>query len=137
MARGTHPNSLANLQSGRIKFDEKKKVHTVSVTPKSWEGISQIAAASGCSSISEFLELLGRGEVNIAWAGNFTDRDRLEGGQARFKHKSDRPAQPQNQQKVKKVVVGFFILCFACSLYKYIELKLAFDFCRTTRLGDD
>ena len=66
MARGRHPNSLANLQSGQIKFEEKKKVRSVSVTQQGWNGIAQIAEASGCDSISEFLEKLGRGEVKIA-----------------------------------------------------------------------
>ncbi len=67
--RGKHPNSLANLtnREGRpIAFEEKKKVRAVSVTQQGWDGISEIATAKGCSSISEFLEKLGRGEVKIA-----------------------------------------------------------------------
>lgn len=66
--RGQHPNSLANLQHGGRPsvFEEKKKVRAVSVTQQGWNGISQMAEQYGCSSISEFLEKLGRGEVKIA-----------------------------------------------------------------------
>lgn len=68
MGRGKHPNSLANLQhKGRpVVFEEKKKVRTVSVTQTGWDGVFQAAEASGCSSISEFLERLGRGEVKVS-----------------------------------------------------------------------
>lgn len=62
-----HPNSLANLKDGRPPlFDEKKKVRAVSVTQTGWDGILQAAEAVGCDSISEFLERLGRGEVEVS-----------------------------------------------------------------------
>jgi hypothetical protein len=67
MKRGHHPNSKANLQAGRpTAFDEKKKVRAVSVTQQGWTGITEMAEAFGCSSVSEFLERLGRGELKIA-----------------------------------------------------------------------
>lgn len=59
--RGTHPNSRANLEPGSSpRFGELKKVHQVTVTPTGWEGLQQLAEASGYKSVSELLEKLGR-----------------------------------------------------------------------------
>ena len=69
MKKNLHPNSIANLtyREGRPHiFGTKKKTHTISVTEEGWNGITQAAKASGCSSISEFIELLGRGELKVS-----------------------------------------------------------------------
>ena len=60
--RGKHPNSLANLQlgGGKSTFAEPKKVHQVTVTSEGWQGLRQLAKATGHKSISELLEKLGR-----------------------------------------------------------------------------
>jgi hypothetical protein len=59
--RGKHPNSQANLIPGSDpRFGEPKKVHQVTVTPTGWDGLAALAKASGCKSISELLEKLGR-----------------------------------------------------------------------------
>lgn len=67
--RGTHPNSLANLtwKNGRpIKFGAKKVRHCLSISEEGWAGIAQMAEAAGCTSVSDFLEKLGRGELKTA-----------------------------------------------------------------------
>jgi hypothetical protein len=66
--KGKHPNSLANLtyHEGRPKlFDEGKKRRNLSVTEKGWNGLKSVADELGCSSVSDFLEKLGRGEVKV------------------------------------------------------------------------
>ena len=65
--QGQHPNSQANLtcQVGRPKaFGADKKKRYLSVTDEGWEGASEAVRAFGCSSVSEFLEKLGRGQLN-------------------------------------------------------------------------
>lgn len=66
MTRGHHQNSLANLQPRAKTYNEEKKKRTLTVTESGWEGAVQAIEAAGCSSVSEFLEKLGRGEVRIA-----------------------------------------------------------------------
>jgi hypothetical protein len=68
MKRNVHQNSLANLQhNGRpAAFGSKKKPRNLSLTEEGWAGISEMAKAAGCSSVSEFMERLGRGELKIA-----------------------------------------------------------------------
>lgn len=45
---------------------KQEKIFTVvSVTQESWVGVAQIAEESGCNSVSEFLEKLGRGQINL------------------------------------------------------------------------
>jgi hypothetical protein len=64
-----HPNSLANLtyREGRPTiFGTKKKQRTITVTEEGWEGARQAAEAAGFTSISEFLEKWGRGEVRVS-----------------------------------------------------------------------
>ncbi len=69
--RGKHPNSLANLQlgGGKSVFPEAKKVHQVTVTPEGWQGLRQLAKATGHKSISELLEKLGREGVKALATG--------------------------------------------------------------------
>lgn len=62
--RGKNPNSY---RGGRPKsYSEEKKRRMISVTESGWEGATQVIEEVGCSSISEFLERLGRGEIRIA-----------------------------------------------------------------------
>ncbi len=66
MGRGQHQNSLANLRPQQKIYDEEKKKRTLSVTESGWKGVAEVVEATGCSSVSELLEKLGRGEVRIA-----------------------------------------------------------------------
>ena len=68
---GQHPNSLANLRpgsGGRPKgyLSEEKKRRNLTVTDAGWEGVQPVIKKLGCSSVSEFLEKLGRGEIKIS-----------------------------------------------------------------------
>lgn len=63
---GQHPNSLDNLRyhEGRPQvYDEPKKQRNVTVTDKGWKGAREAIKSAGYDSLSEFLELLGRGEI--------------------------------------------------------------------------
>jgi len=72
--RGTHPNSQANLEPGSSpRFGELKKVHQVTVTPTGWEGLQQLAEASGYKSVSELLEKLGREGVTAIATSTASD----------------------------------------------------------------
>lgn len=65
-APGQHPNSQANLiyHAGRPKaFGAEKKKRYLSVTDEGWNGAIEAVKASGCNSVSEYLEKLGRGEI--------------------------------------------------------------------------
>ena len=65
---GTHPKSLANLRPGNGRpptYEEKKVQHSISVTNKGWNSAKAKIQAAGYKSISEFLEMLGREEVQI------------------------------------------------------------------------
>lgn len=59
-----NPKSLENLtHDGRPpKYGEKKKVRRLTVTEEGWQGVSEIASAYDLS-VSEILELVGRGEL--------------------------------------------------------------------------
>jgi len=46
--------------AGRIAKYGKKKVREVSVTEEGWQGVLSVAHSVGCTSVSEFLEELGR-----------------------------------------------------------------------------
>ncbi len=65
---GTHPNSLGNLnyRGGRPKsFGSKKKQRTLTVTEEGWEGLQLLIEKADCKSVSDLLEKLGRGLVEI------------------------------------------------------------------------
>ena len=69
-SKGKHPNSLANLKPGKggrpkgFKGVEKKR-RSLTVSDDGWEGILPVIKQVGCNSVSDFLEKLGRGEVEI------------------------------------------------------------------------
>ena len=65
MGRGQHQNSLANLRPQKKIYEEEKKKRTLSVTESGWTGVAEVALSTGCKSVSEFLEKLGRGELKI------------------------------------------------------------------------
>lgn len=68
-APGEHPNSKANLiyHEGRPKaFGAKKLKRNLTVTEEGWEGLQPIIKEAGCSSVSEFLEKLGRGQLKVS-----------------------------------------------------------------------
>ena len=64
---GEHPNSLANLtHEGRPKaYGVEKKKRYLSVTEEGWNGVKDIVEMVDCSSVSDLLEKLGRGELKI------------------------------------------------------------------------
>ena len=58
--------SLNNLnRKGRITPYKGKKTHEVSVTPEGWESATAVIKFAGFTSVSQFLEELGRGKVVI------------------------------------------------------------------------
>lgn len=66
--QGEHPNSLANLtyHKGRKRdFGERKKTRGVSLTDEGWNRMKLLAEEYGCSSVSEFLEKVARGLVEV------------------------------------------------------------------------
>ena len=65
---GKHPNSLANLnyRGGRpTNFSSRKKQRTLTVTEEGWEGLQPVVKKLGCKSVSDFLEKVGRGLVEV------------------------------------------------------------------------
>ena len=73
--RGQHPKSQANLEQGRLqtKYGEKKKVCRVTLTPTARKNLDQLAQQftsdqKGRPSLSELLERLGRGKLQIVVA---------------------------------------------------------------------
>ncbi len=66
MTKKIHPNSLANLTGRpRAYLNEKKKRRSLSITDTGWEGAQPIIRQAGCSSVSEFIEKLGRGQIDF------------------------------------------------------------------------
>lgn len=66
--RGKHPHSKANLvlSEGRPPlYSEEKKRRTLTVTEKGWDGAKLLVDELGCTSISDFIEKLGRGKVKV------------------------------------------------------------------------
>jgi hypothetical protein len=65
--QGEHPNSLANLiHSGRPKtYGAEKKQRYLSVTEEGWDGVKDVAKMVECTSVSDLLEKLGRGELKV------------------------------------------------------------------------
>ena len=65
--QGEHPNSLANLiHSGRPKtYRAEKKQRYLSVTEEGWDGVKDVAKMVDCTSVSDLLEKLGRGELKV------------------------------------------------------------------------
>lgn len=67
MARGQHPNSLANLNGGRAKiYNEEKKRRTLTVTEEGWDGVVELVENLGCNSVSDLLERIGRGQIKVS-----------------------------------------------------------------------
>lgn len=61
-----NPKSIDNLnRKGRITPYKGKKTHEVSVSPEGWEGATAVIKAAGFTSVSQFLEELGRGNVSL------------------------------------------------------------------------
>jgi len=66
-APGEHPNSQANLTNrGRgLEYGQKKEPHMIRVTDDGWKGISRQIEKLGERSLSDFIERLGRGHIEI------------------------------------------------------------------------
>ena len=68
-APGQHPNSRANLNyhEGRpVAFGSRKKTRSITVSEEGWEGAQAVVRELGCSSVSEFMEKLGRGQIKLS-----------------------------------------------------------------------
>ena len=66
---GYHPNSLANLTSktGRKpEFGARKKTRGVTLTDEAWEKLQLLASEHSCSSVSDLVERISRGLVEIS-----------------------------------------------------------------------
>jgi hypothetical protein len=66
--QGQHPNSLANLthhKGRKSNYGTRKSKRGVSLTDEGWDGIKSLATEYGCNSVSDFLEKVGRGLVEI------------------------------------------------------------------------
>ena len=68
---GKNPNSLKNLQAGygakpRGFDSEEKKRRSLTVTDTGWEGMKLVIAEYGCKSVSEFMEKVGRGQLDLS-----------------------------------------------------------------------
>lgn len=69
-APGKNPESIKNLihegrPSGEDLYGEPKKKRTLTITESGWQGITGAAKEAGCRSVSEYLEMLGRGQVKL------------------------------------------------------------------------
>ncbi len=67
-AKGTHPNSLANLtyhKGRKPDYGSRKNRRGINMTDEAWEKIKVLATAYGCSSVSDFLEKVARGLVEL------------------------------------------------------------------------
>ena len=67
-SQGEHPNSLSNLtyhQGRKSDFGQRKKTRGVSLTDEGWENMKSLANQYGCSSVSDFLEKIARGIVEL------------------------------------------------------------------------
>ena len=62
-----NPRSLENLRKdGRTPdYDEPKKKRELTVTDTGWDSAKQVIKAAGFTSVSQFLEELGRGNVSL------------------------------------------------------------------------
>ncbi len=66
--KGQHPNSLANLtyhKGRKSNYGTPKSKRGVTLTDEGWNGIKVLAEQHGCSSVSDFLEKVGRGLVEV------------------------------------------------------------------------
>lgn len=68
--QGKHPNSLANLSPGKGGRPKgyagvEKKRRSLTVSDDGWVGLQPVIKELGCTSVSDFLEKLGRGQVEI------------------------------------------------------------------------
>ncbi len=63
--KGVNPVSLENLHPGsEPRHGEPKRPRNVSVTDTGWRNLKQQAQSRGLS-LAEFLELIGRGELQV------------------------------------------------------------------------
>ena len=65
---GEHPNSQANLNyhGGRPQvYGHEKKQRYLSITEEGWVGVQLAARQAGCTSVSDLLEKIGRGQVSL------------------------------------------------------------------------
>lgn len=64
---GKHPNSLQNLKLGgnKLRYEQPKKRRSISLTDDGWEMCRQLSKQNFGLSVSEFMEQLARGEIDL------------------------------------------------------------------------
>ncbi len=64
---GKHPNSLKNLKLGgnKLRYEQPKKRRCISLTDEGWDKCRQLIKQNFDLSVSEFMEQLGRGEIDL------------------------------------------------------------------------
>lgn len=64
---GKHPNSLKNLKLGgnKLRYEQPKKRRSISLTDEGWDKCRQLTKENFGLSVSEFMEQLGRGEIDL------------------------------------------------------------------------
>lgn len=65
--QGENPNSQANLiHPGRpLAYGVEKKQRYLSVTEEGWDGVKDVVKKVDCTSVSDLLEKLGRGDLKV------------------------------------------------------------------------
>ena len=64
---GKHPNSLKNLKLGgnKLRYEQPKKRRCISLTDEGWDKCRELVKQNFGLSVSEFMEQLGRGEIDL------------------------------------------------------------------------
>jgi len=64
---GKHPNSLQNLKLGgnKLRYEQPKKRRNISLTDEGWDKCRQLSKQNFGLSVSEFMEQLGRGDIDL------------------------------------------------------------------------
>jgi hypothetical protein len=62
---GENPVSLENLSTRKPTYGEKKKRREISVTDEGWNAARAAATKAGFASLSDVIELWGRGLVEV------------------------------------------------------------------------
>ena len=64
---GKHPNSLKNLKLGgnKLRYEQPKKRRCISLTDEGWDKCRELIKQNFGLSVSEFMEKLGRGDLDL------------------------------------------------------------------------
>lgn len=64
-APGENPASRANLRPMAPIYGEEKKVRRLTITDTGWEALQAMAKAKGARSVSDLLEKIARGDIEL------------------------------------------------------------------------